>query len=185
MKLVAGLGNPGRKYDDTRHNVGFAVANELAKRHAQGTPKAAFKGDAIEATIAGQKTVLLWPMTFMNKSGASVVLARDFYKLTNQDVLIVCDDFNLALGKLRLRPKGSAGGQNGLDDVIRMLGTDEVPRLRFGIGPVPPQWEHADFVLGKFNKDEKPVLAEMIVRAADAVECWIRDGVQAGMTKYN
>src|SRR6185295_497228 len=119
MKLVVGLGNPGRRYQGTRHNVGFLVLEELARRHGQGKPKSSFQGETVEAAMAGEKTLLLAPHTFMNRSGSSVVQARDFYKLTNEEVLIVCDDFALPVGKLRFRPKGSAGGQNGLADIIR------------------------------------------------------------------
>ncbi|MEZ6070203.1 MAG: aminoacyl-tRNA hydrolase [Pirellulales bacterium] len=154
MKLIVGLGNPGHKYDKTRHNVGFAVLDELERRDG-GTParrRVAFQGLKAEAGIGGEKVLLLWPHTYMNRSGQSVAEACQFYKLNHRDVLVVCDDFHLPLAKIRFRPQGSAGGQKGLADIIRALGTDDVPRLRVGIGPVPDRYDAADFVLGRFAK---------------------------------
>jgi PTH1 family peptidyl-tRNA hydrolase len=185
MKLIVGLGNPGRKYEKTRHNVGFEVLNLVATRNAAGTAKEKFNGRIAEAVVGGQKSLLLWPMTLMNLSGQSVGPAAEFYEVPLTDVLIVSDDFNLPLGKLRFRGKGSAGGQRGLDDIIRRMGTQDVPRLRFGIGPVPPQWDAADFVLGKFNRSEQTVIEDMIMRAAEGVECWAAEGIEAGMTRFN
>jgi PTH1 family peptidyl-tRNA hydrolase len=185
MKLVVGLGNPGRKYEATRHNVGFDVANELARRGGSSAPRAAFEALATETQIGSERVLLLWPQTFMNLSGASALKAKDFYKLAPTDVLVVCDDFNLPLGRLRLRERGSAGGQKGLADVIRRLGTDEVSRLRLGVGPVPAAWDPADFVLARFAKHEQPLAAEMIVRAADAVGVWAQHGPAAAMNRYN
>lgn len=185
MKLIVGLGNPGGKYADTRHNVGFHVVEELAKRHGGGVPRAKFQGEIREARIEGQACWLLCPHTYMNHSGRSVLEARDFYKVEAAEILVVCDDFALPLGKLRVRPKGSAGGQKGLDDILRRLGTDEIPRLRIGIGPVPEKWNPADFVLGKFTKEEIPTINESIRRSADAVALWVRDGVQNCMNQYN
>src|SRR5262245_48968364 len=118
MKLIVGLGNPGGKYKNTRHNVGFEVAARLGKEFATAAPRAKFQGEITEVTIAGQKALLLTPLTYMNASGASVLATRDFYKIENQNVLVVCDDFALPLGKLRLRPKGSSGGQKGLEDIL-------------------------------------------------------------------
>ncbi len=185
MKLLVGLGNPGRKYDGTRHNIGFVVLAELARRHAAGKPKMAFEGETVDVTLAGERTILLCPHTFMNRSGHSVVLARDFYKLSNDDLIVVCDDFNLPLAKLRFRSKGSSGGQKGLADVIRSLGTDEFARLRFGVGEVPEGWDAVDYVLSKFRKDELPEMEPALWRAADALEVWVRDGVQECMNRFN
>lgn len=185
MKLVVGLGNPGRKYEGTRHNVGFIVLNELARRHDAARPKANFQGEISETELHGQKTLLLWPQTFMNLSGASVLAARDFYKLENSELLIVCDDFNLPLAKVRMRPEGSAGGQKGLDDVILRLGTEAVPRLRIGVGPLPANWDPADFVLSRFTKEELPEIEPAVARAADAVEDWTRLGIAECMNRYN
>lgn len=185
MKVVIGLGNPGRKYVGTRHNVGFAVVEELARRHAAGGVKSSFQAEVADASIAGEKVLLVCPQTFMNLSGTTAVQVRDFYKLNEPDLLIVCDDFALPLGRLRIRPQGSGGGQKGLADIIRRLGADNVPRLRIGVGPLPAGWDGADFVLGKFSKSEFPEMELAIVRAADAVELWVREGIAAAMNKYN
>lgn len=185
MKLVVGLGNPGRKYEGTRHNVGYDVVNHLARRHAQGSPRAAFHGEVLEANLNGERALLLCPHTYMNRSGSSVVAARDFYKLDDEDLLIVCDDFHLPLGQLRVRAQGSAGGQKGLADIIRCLGTDRVPRLRFGIGEPPPRWDAADFVLSKFTAEESTDVQLSVERAADAVLTWARDGIQTCMNQVN
>lgn len=185
MKLIVGLGNPGRKYAPTRHNVGFEVLGELARRWGDGKPRVKFQGETVEASIEGQKALLLTPHTFMNNSGRSVLAARDFYKLEDEDLLVVCDDFHLPLAKLRFRGKGSAGGQNGLADVIRCLGTDMFPRLRVGVGSPPPDWNVADYVLSKFTKEEIPLIQQAVTRAADAVADWTREGVQYCMNQYN
>jgi len=185
MKLIVGLGNPGGKYKDTRHNVGFEVAARLAKKFATAQPRAKFQGEIVEATIAGQKALLLTPLTFMNASGASVLATRDFYKIENENVLVVCDDFALPLGKLRLRPKGSSGGQKGLEDILRRLGTEEVPRLRIGIGIPPPGRDVAGYVLSRFAKDEQPEIAEAIERAAEGAAAWVELGLESAMNRYN
>ncbi len=185
MKLIVGLGNPGGKYKDTRHNVGFEVVAELARKFATATPRARFQGEIVEATVGGQKVLLLTPLTYMNASGGSVLEARDFYKIVAEDTLVICDDFALPLAKLRLRPKGSSGGQNGLDDILRRLGTNEVPRLRIGVGPLPSGRDAAGFVLGKFMKEEQPEVARAIERAAEATVAWVGDGLAAAMAKYN
>jgi peptidyl-tRNA hydrolase, PTH1 family len=185
MKLVVGLGNPGAKYAGTRHNIGFLVLGELAQRWQAARPRSAFSGQAAEATLAGQRVLLLRPQTFMNRSGASALAAKDFYKLDLAEVLVVCDDFHLPLEKLRFRAKGSAGGQKGLSDVMRCLGSEEVPRLRIGIGPPSPNWDPADFVLAKFTRGEQALVAEIVVRAAEAVEDWVGQGMDYCMNKYN
>lgn len=185
MKLVVGLGNPGRKYVGTRHNIGWDVLAEIARRSGTSSPKARFRGEVVEASLGGSAALLLCPHTYMNRSGASVLAACDFYKLNSEDVLVVCDDFNLPLTRLRVRGGGSAGGQNGLADVIRCLGTDRVARLRFGIGAPPAEWDAADFVLSKFKKAELPDVELAIGRAADAVEVWARDGVETCMNQFN
>ncbi len=185
MKLIVGLGNPGRKYEKTRHNVGFEVLDLVATRNAAAPEKEKFNGRVADATIGGQKTLLLWPFTLMNLSGQSVGPAAEFYGVPLADVLVVCDDFNLPSGKLRFRSQGSAGGQKGLDDIICRLGSQEVPRLRIGIGPVPPEWEGADYVLSKFNRSERVVIDDAIARAAEGVECWVTEGIEAGMSRFN
>jgi peptidyl-tRNA hydrolase, PTH1 family len=185
MKLIVGLGNPGAKYKDTRHNVGFEVAALLAKKFASGTPRARFQGEIVAATIAGQKALLLTPLTFMNASGASVLATRDFYKIENEHILVVCDDFALPLAKLRLRVKGSSGGQKGLEDILRRLGTEEISRLRIGIGIPQPGSDAAGYVLGRFTKAEQGEIAEALERAAQAVAVWVESGLAAAMNKFN
>jgi PTH1 family peptidyl-tRNA hydrolase len=185
MKLIVGLGNPGRKYQATRHNVGFAVLAELARKFATGRPKTKFHGEVVEAVLDGQKALLLGPKTYMNRSGASVQAARDFYKLPHEDLLVVCDDLNLPLAKLRFRAKGSSGGQKGLADIINRLGTEEFSRLRIGIGPPPEGWEATDYVLARFTPEEKPDMEEAVLRSADAVAVWAREGIQRCMNQYN
>jgi len=185
MKLVVGLGNPGKKYQATRHNVGFEVVRKLAERHAASPGRSKFDGQLQECLIGGERTLLLMPHTLMNLSGRSVKQAVDFFKLSWEDLLLVCDDFNLSLGTLRLRARGSDGGQKGLADTIRQLGTDQFSRLRLGIGPVPDRWEAADFVLGKFHAKEKEVVACQVLRACDAVETWIADGIDQAMNQFN
>jgi PTH1 family peptidyl-tRNA hydrolase len=185
VKLVVGLGNPGKKYEGTRHNVGFSVLDELSRRGKVSGCKSKFQGEVTEIEHAGQKALLLWPHTFMNLSGASVLAARDFYKVENEDLLVACDDFNLPLAKLRFRTDGSSGGQKGLADIIDRLGTEAVPRLRIGVGPVPPNWDPADFVLSRFTKQEQEIVEQIITRAAEAIEDWLANGIQVCMNKYN
>jgi PTH1 family peptidyl-tRNA hydrolase len=185
MKLVVGLGNPGRRYQRTRHNVGYEALARLAARRSLGPPKARFQGDVVEAELAGQKALLLCPTTFMNLSGSSVREAMAFYKLPDQNLLVVCDDLNLPVGKLRLRTGGSSGGQKGLEDIIQKLGTDQFARLRIGIGAAPPQWDWADYVLSEFAADERPIIEQALEQAADAVELWAAEGPESCMNRYN
>jgi len=184
MKLVVGLGNPGRKYEGTRHNFGFEVLAAVARSVNSGAVRNRFDGELAEATLEGDRLLLLSPLTYMNLSGKSVQAARDFYQLSNADLLIICDDFQLPLGRMRFRPDGSSGGQKGLDDVIRRCGSD-VPRLRLGIGPVPERWDPADFVLGRFTAEESDAAKNMVTQAATAVVDWIRHGTAWCMNKYN
>jgi peptidyl-tRNA hydrolase, PTH1 family len=185
MKLVVGLGNPGRRYVDTRHNMGFRVVGELARRYALSSPRARFHGEVTEAVWGDVRCLLLCPMTYMNRSGMSVLAACDFYKMDLSDLLVVCDDFNLPLARLRVRAKGSSGGQKGLEDTIRCLGTEQFPRLRIGIGSPPHGWDAADFVLSRFSDEELPLVKEVIVRAADAVVTWTHEGIENCMSQYN
>ena len=185
MKLVVGLGNPGRKYKETRHNVGFYVATMLAERFGQSMPRSKFRGEVVEALIGTEKLLLLCPHTYMNRSGTSVLAARDFYKLELADLMLVCDDLSLPLAKLRIRTKGSSGGQKGLRDIIHRLGSEEFPRLRVGIGTPPPGWDAADFVLSKFTKEDRAEMEIAVSRAADAVECWVQEGIASCMNQYN
>ena len=185
MKLVVGLGNPGTQYAGTRHNVGFEVLRALAAKCGTSSPRARFQGETVEAQIGDEKVLLLTPLTYMNLSGGSVLAARDFYKIENENLLIVCDDFALPLAKLRFRSKGSSGGQKGLEDVIRRLGTDEFPRLRIGIGSPPPGRDVTGYVLGKFTKEEQPEIEAALTRAVEAAVLWTKLGTQQCMNQYN
>jgi peptidyl-tRNA hydrolase, PTH1 family len=185
MKLVVGLGNPGRQYAATRHNIGYAILAELARRHGGGSPKAKFHGETMEVELGGQRALLLSPTTYMNRSGTSVQEATAFYKLSSAELLVLCDDLNLPVGKLRLRAGGSSGGQKGLDDIIARLGTEEFARLRVGIGAAPDGRDWADYVLSKFSQEELPAIEEAVSRAADAVVVWAREGIEPCMNQYN
>ncbi len=185
MKLVVGLGNPGRKYKDTRHNVGYMVLAELSRRHGGGTPRNKFHADAVEVEIGGERTLLLAPLTYMNLSGTSVAEANGFFKLSLEDLLVICDDINLPLGKVRIRSKGSSGGQKGLADIISRLGSEDFARLRVGIGEPPLGRDAADFVLDKFTKQETSEIELAVMQAADAVALWISQGIEACMNRHN
>ena len=185
MKLIVGLGNPGRRYQRTRHNIGYAVLAELAGRLEVAAPKARFQGEVIETVLGGQKALLLSPTTFMNLSGRSVREAVGFFKLPLEDLLVICDDLNLPLGKTRLRARGSAGGQKGLQDIIDKLGTEEFARLRVGIGEVPAGWDGADYVLSRFSDDELAAIKPAVVEAADVVVAWAGEGVDFCMNSFN
>jgi peptidyl-tRNA hydrolase, PTH1 family len=185
MKLVVGLGNPGRKYQGTRHNIGYAILAELARNSGACSPKHKFHGEVMEAEIGGQKALLLSPLTYMNISGLSVSEAKTFYKIPDEELLVLCDDLNLPLGKLRIRTQGSSGGQKGLDDIIRRLGSDNFPRLRVGIGSPPQGCDWADFVLSKFFAEEIPQIEHAVRRAVEAVTVWAREGIETCMNQYN
>lgn len=185
MKLIVGLGNPGGKYDGTRHNIGFEVVEHLAQRHLADTSRLKFDGEVQECAIHGERALLLRPHTFMNLSGRSVRQAVDFYKVDKEDLLLVCDDFHLDFGTLRIRARGTDGGQKGLADTIQQLGSNEFARLRVGIGPVPDRWSAPDFVLGKFSKTELTNLPSELIRISDAVDTWVTEGVTAAMNKFN
>lgn len=186
MKLVVGLGNPGSQYSGTRHNVGFEVINVLASAPGAGKFQRRFDGEAAETLADNEKVIYLKPLTFMNLSGRSVRQALDYYKITPADLLIVCDDFNLPLGQLRLRPNGSAGGHNGLKDIERHLGTQEYARLRVGIGaPDRSSEEVVDYVLARFKASERDMVSDMLIRASQAVSGWVREGVETTMNRFN
>jgi PTH1 family peptidyl-tRNA hydrolase len=186
MKIVVGLGNPGRKYFGTRHNIGFDVLDALARRSATtGGRRVRFQAEVQEARMDGEQVLFVWPQTYMNLSGRSVGEAVEFYKLDYSRLLIVCDDFHLPVGTIRLRARGSAAGQKGLADVLQRLGTEEVGRLRIGVGPLPAGWAATAFVLGKFSEDEKPAVVATVGRAVEGITCWIRDGIDVAMNAYN
>lgn len=184
MKIVAGLGNPGTRYARTRHNVGFMAVERLAA--GLGLSIGRSKHDALltETLVAGERVVLLLPQTYMNNSGISIAKAMRNANATGADLLVICDDVNLPLGKLRLRPKGSAGGQNGLRSIIVHLGTDAFPRLRIGIGD-REGGALTDHVLGTFRPDEHPPIEQAIDQAAAAALAFLERGLETAMNEYN
>jgi PTH1 family peptidyl-tRNA hydrolase len=188
-RLIVGLGNPGRRYERTRHNVGFRVIDALASRWACPASRAAFGGQLAEAFAQRgddrTKVRLFKPETFMNASGRAVVDVVRFYRLEIEDVLVIYDDLALPTGKLRARAQGSAGGHKGLADIIRALHSDTVPRLRIGIDQAPDVMATEDYVLGKFTEAEEADIAKAIRRTEEAVECWLFEGLQRVMELYN
>lgn len=182
---MVGLGNPGRKYDQTRHNVGFMVAQQLIAEKNGSLPTTKFDGEFSEVLFGGEKLLVLCPHTFMNASGQSVRKAFDFYRFDLDDLLVVCDDLNLATGRIRLRRSGSAGGQKGIADVIRHLGSDRWARLKIGIDRPPARWQVTDYVLGKFDSEEKETIALAVSRACDAIAVWVTSGITEAMNRYN
>jgi len=185
VKLIAGLGNPGDRYRDTRHNVGFEVLDRIAARLGSEFSREKHRGQYAEVRIAGQKVILLKPMTFMNLSGDSVARAARNGVNHPSEVLIVYDDVDLPLGKIRLRTGGSAGGHNGMKSVIERLGTQDVPRLRIGVGSETTGGERVDHVLGRFRPEEREIVDEAIERAADACVCCVEEGLETAMNKFN
>jgi PTH1 family peptidyl-tRNA hydrolase len=184
IKMVVGLGNPGKEYVDTRHNVGFRVVDSLAEVLKIDVEKKKFGSCLGSGEFADKKLILLKPMQFMNCSGQAVATAAGFYKIAVSDLLVVLDDMAIPAGSIRLRMKGSSGGHNGLADVIEKLGTDSIGRLRVGIGQSDDR-DARDYVLSKPAKAEKPLLDEAIIRARDAVLCWVENGIRATMNKFN
>lgn len=185
MKVVAGLGNPGKKYAGTRHNVGFVVVESCAKSTGDAEWRKRFDSQCSEVRIGSETVLLVCPQTFMNLSGAAIRLILGFYKLSPADLLVVCDDMNLPTGKLRLRAEGTAGGQKGLQNTIDQLGTTKFARLRFGVGRPPEFMDAADYVLGRFGKDETDDVESAVGRAAEAVRLWVEQGVTAAMNRVN
>lgn len=184
--LVVGLGNPGPKYEWTRHNMGFLVVDELAERESIPVQKLKYKALTNTALIGGQSVLLMKPVTYMNLSGEAVGQAARFYKIPPERVLVISDDVALPQGKLRVRRSGSAGGHNGLKNIIAHLGTDQFPRIKVGVGGKPhPDSDMADWVLGKFTGQDKKVMENAISRAADAVACLLEKGVDQAMAKFN
>ena len=184
--LLVCLGNPGDQYENTRHNVGFMVADEVAERLRVPIQKLKYKALTNTVTLGGQKVLVMKPVTYMNLSGEAVRQAADFYKVAPDHVLVVSDDTSLAVGKLRIRKGGSAGGHNGLKSIIQHLGTDQFPRLRLGVGEKPhPDYDLADWVLGRFQVEDKKQVDGAVKRAADAIECILSQGLDKGMNKFN
>lgn len=184
--LVVGLGNPGDKYENTRHNAGFMAIDQLADRGDFPVQRLKFHALTHQATISGQGVLVMKPTTYMNLSGDAVAEAAAFYKVSEEHILVLCDDVSLPLGKLRIRTSGSAGGHNGLKSIIQRLGTDKFPRVKIGVGGKPhPDYDMADWVLGKFVGPDKTAMDEATLRAAQAVECYLKDGPQKAMNQFN
>ncbi|MCC5828462.1 MAG: aminoacyl-tRNA hydrolase [Phycisphaeraceae bacterium] len=185
MKLIVGLGNPGREYEKTRHNAGFMVVDRLAARHALGHARSRFHAGVIDGRIGDHPCLLMQPLTFMNRSGLAVGEAMRFYKLDIEDLLVVVDDVALPVGRIRLRASGSAGGHNGLSDIERALGGRDYARLRIGIDAPPGMASQHDYVLGRFNAEQVEALAPALDRACDCIEAWLRDPISDVMCRFN
>ncbi|MCA8994459.1 MAG: aminoacyl-tRNA hydrolase [Planctomycetaceae bacterium] len=185
MRLVVGLGNPGSKYDGTRHNIGFDAILRLAESELAGRWKSQFEGQVTEVGFGADKTILLAPHTYMNLSGRSVKSAVQFYKLFPEEVLVICDDMNLPLGKLRMKAGGSGGGQKGLQNILEQLGTQQVPRLRLGIGRPSEGLDPANYVLKRFSQSELDTVDVLLNQAVQATRTWVTDGIVTAMNKFN
>lgn len=183
MFLIVGLGNPGREYENTRHNIGFAAMDVLAEKYNIDINRSKFKGEYGEGFINGNKVILLKPYTFMNLSGESVREAIDFYKLTEEQVLIIYDDISLELGRLRIREKGSAGGHNGIKSIINHMGTDVFTRIKIGVGA--PKGDLVNHVLGRFLKEEVNILKQTLDAVTEATAEIIDNGAKEAMNKFN
>ena len=186
MLAIVGLGNPGEKYEHTRHNAGFDVLSILAARLDTPIKKLKFQGVIGETFLGGEKLVLIKPQTFMNLSGFTVSDAMAFYKLEPRQMLLIVDDIDLPFGQVRIRPKGGAGTHNGLRHIVQCTGTEAFPRVRVGMGMPPAQWDLADWVLGKFQTEEERKIAyDAYVLAADAALCWAENGIDVAMNRFN
>ena len=184
--LLVCLGNPGKQYENTRHNIGFITADEIERRSGVKINKLRYRALTGEVKLGGERVLVLKPQTYMNLSGEAVKLAGAFYKIPPERVIVISDDVSLPLGKLRIRANGSAGGHNGLKNIIQHLGTDAFPRIKVGVGaPAHPEHEMVDWVIGNFTPAEKKVVADAVGRAADAVECLIEKGVSEAQNKFN
>ena len=185
MKLIVGLGNPGNQYTGTRHNVGYNVIGELGRRFNAGPAQTKYKSELVSIQIGGEKVLLIAPVTFMNRSGEAVVQFVNFYRANLNDLVVVCDDVNLPCGRIRWRGAGSAGGQNGLKDIITRLSSSEFPRLRVGIGRPPGRMDTTAWVLGRFREEERSTQELATVRAADSLEKWVCEGLDPVMNEFN
>lgn len=186
MKIIVGLGNPGKEYDGTRHNIGFAAVTALAEKYGISFDNSKkLRGMTGLGFIEGQKVLLLKPLTFMNNSGESVKEAQEYYKVPDEDILVIYDDINLDVGKLRIRAKGSAGGHNGIKSLIAHLGGEVFPRIRIGVGEKPQGWDLADYVLGRFSKEDAVTMHEAAKKAAEAAAIWAQYDINTTMNMFN
>lgn len=185
FRLVAGLGNPGKKYADTRHNVGFMVADELARSYNLSFQNSRFDAEIAKGDIGGRKVIIAKPLSFMNLSGHPIHGIADYFRITSEDMLVVYDDIDLAFGRIQLRQKGGHGGHKGIKSIMETFGGDSFVRLRVGVGRPAMRQTAADYVLGEFSKDEKSVLYQIIERAKDAVVTVLCKSAQIGMNEFN
>ena len=185
MYLIAGLGNPTKEYDKTRHNVGFSVIDVLADRYRIDISEKKHKALCGRGVIEGQKVLLLKPQTFMNLSGESIRAAADYYKIEPEEMIVIYDDISLDPGQLRIRLKGSAGGHNGIKNIIANLGTQDFPRIKVGVGAKPPRMDLADYVLSRFGAGEQKLMEEAFGEAAEAAVMMMTDGSERGINHFN
>ncbi len=185
MYLIAGLGNPTKEYDKTRHNVGFSVIDVLADRYRIDISEKKHKALCGRGVIEGQKVLLLKPQTFMNLSGESIRAAADYYKIEPEEMIVIYDDISLDPGQLRIRLKGSAGGHNGIKNIIANLGTQDFPRIKVGVGAKPPHMDLADYVLSRFGAGEQKLMEEAFGEAAEAAVMMMTDGAERAMNHFN
>ncbi|MDD3654113.1 MAG: aminoacyl-tRNA hydrolase [Desulfotomaculaceae bacterium] len=186
MKIIVGLGNPGREYALTRHNIGFMVIDRLALALKVKLEKKLLKSLVGQVQIGGEKVILVKPQTYVNLSGEAVGALINWYRLTASDLLVVYDDLDLPPGKLRIRPGGSSGGHKGVQSIIQIIGTESFPRMRVGIGrPTVPEFETADYVLGQISGSEVQIFNEVLKLAPEAVHCIVREGIERAMNLYN
>ncbi len=185
MHLIAGLGNPSQEYYGTRHNVGFEVISALSKAWNIPVEKKEARAVTGKGYLRSEKIILAKPQTFMNLSGESIRVLADYYRIPTENIIVICDDINLPVGQLRIRRSGSAGGHNGLKSIIRCLDTEDFARIRIGVGDKPINTELADYVLGRFSKEEKPVINDAVNDAVSACEVILNTGIAAAMERFN
>ena len=185
MYLIAGLGNPGKEYEKTRHNAGFGAIDALAEKLGISVEEKKYKGLFGKGRIGAEPVILLKPHTYMNLSGESVRAAADFYKIDPEHMIVIYDDIDLEVGRLRLRAKGSAGGHNGIKNIIAHMGTQEFPRVRIGVGAKPDRMDLADYVLGRFSQVEQSQMEDGYKEAAEAAAAIVEEGIEAAMNRFN
>ncbi len=185
MKIIIGLGNPTSRYEGTRHNIGFSTIYALSDSYNIKVDTKKHKALIGKGIMEGEKVILAMPQTYMNLSGESVRELVDYYKCTNEDIIVIYDDISMDVGKLRIRPKGSAGGHNGIKNIIAHLGTDIFMRIKIGVGEKPKGMDLADYVTARFNKDELPAIREAVDKAAKATAAILTEGMEAAMNKFN
>lgn len=185
MYVIVGLGNPTREYAATRHNIGFDAITRIADDYNIALNIKKHRAICGKGHIEGEKVILAQPQTYMNLSGESVRELMDYYKISTEELIVIYDDISLDVGQLRIRAKGSAGGHNGMKNIIAHLGTQEFPRIKIGVGDKPKGWDLADYVLGRFPNEEQEIVRETLKKASDAAKIMVTDGIEAAMNQYN